>query len=369
MPQPPAYSRQANFTQWSIDNPSTPHQGVSIDAEFNAVKTTVDATLVNLAKIQRDDGAVANNSIGPDQLSNELVLGFRSVTNWATATAYVARDAVWVNGRTLYRCLVSHTSAASFATDLAANRWQVIADYAPIVASEATAVAAAATATSAANSATAALATFQGIYRGAFAGSPAGPHDPGDLYFDTIANEMRARNAGNSAWVSINAVVLGPARVTAADTTNDFLNPKLLVAGGLISKAVNNPGANETLTFTLDEASDAEIDAGANGTKVVTPRRAARIRGLPVSVQTANFNIVDGFEYIVDCTAGNVTATLPGSPATTFRGSIVKLGANRLTLARNGNKIMDLAEDLDVTARYDAFDIRWPGAGHGWLTV
>ena len=53
---------------------------------------------------------------------------WRAPTSWANATAYSAiapADAVSVDGST-YVCIVSHTSS-NFTTDLAANRWQLIA--------------------------------------------------------------------------------------------------------------------------------------------------------------------------------------------------------------------------------------------------
>lgn len=43
---------------------------------------------------------------------------------WVTATAYALGDVV-TNASLVYRCLVAHTSAALFATDLAANKWVV----------------------------------------------------------------------------------------------------------------------------------------------------------------------------------------------------------------------------------------------------
>ena len=46
---------------------------------------------------------------------------------WVTATSYAFMDAVIFNGST-YIAAVAHTSAAAFATDLAANRWLALSD-------------------------------------------------------------------------------------------------------------------------------------------------------------------------------------------------------------------------------------------------
>lgn len=124
MSQPTPYTRQFNFTNFQTSNPSDPLPGNQIDAELNAVKQTSDQTRVNLAKIQRDDGALANDSVGSDQLKPEVDFGFNVVEDWSVGVNYVVRDGVWFNG-SLYRCLIAHTSTV-FATDLAASRWQLI---------------------------------------------------------------------------------------------------------------------------------------------------------------------------------------------------------------------------------------------------
>ena len=53
MSQPSAYVRQANFTDWSEDHPTTPHEGVALDAEFNALVVSITGILSNLLLIQR----------------------------------------------------------------------------------------------------------------------------------------------------------------------------------------------------------------------------------------------------------------------------------------------------------------------------
>lgn len=128
MSQPPPYNRQASFANLQALNPSGQPPGNTMDAEFNAVKTTLDATLADLALIQNDDGTLANQSVGPAQLSSQLVLGFNAPTVWVTAHAYTASPASTVlQGTALYICLVSHTSGV-FATDLAAAKWLKVVD-------------------------------------------------------------------------------------------------------------------------------------------------------------------------------------------------------------------------------------------------
>lgn len=130
MSQPPAYNRQYDFTGFSAANPSDQQPGTQIDAEFNAVKTTIDAIRSNLALIQRDDGDLANGTVGVDQLAADVV-AFVSASSswvlrgsWATLTVYAVGDVVSQDGGT-YLAAVAHVSG-TFATDLAAGKWFTI---------------------------------------------------------------------------------------------------------------------------------------------------------------------------------------------------------------------------------------------------
>lgn len=125
--QPPQYTRQADFSDHTQNYPSVPQDGTDLDNEFNAVKVTLDALRTNIGLIQRDDGALANRSVGLDQLSPELLALLGSSDLWATSTAYSVGDTVFVeNG--VYECEIAHTSG-TFSTDLAAGKWSVVLDY------------------------------------------------------------------------------------------------------------------------------------------------------------------------------------------------------------------------------------------------
>lgn len=125
MSQPTPYTRQADFSDHSTNTPTTPHVGTDMDAEFDAVKNTLDETLTNLALIQRDDGLPANQIVTVASLSNAVVALLGSTMTgrgaWVTATAYAALDLVTESGNT-YLCMEAHTSG-TFATDLTAEKW------------------------------------------------------------------------------------------------------------------------------------------------------------------------------------------------------------------------------------------------------
>lgn len=125
--QPTPYTRQHNFTDWTQNYPDIPQDGGQMDDEYNAIKTTLDATLNNLALIQRDDGHLANASVGPDQLTSALAVTLGVAEAWATATSYAIGDLVLYQNA-VYQCAIAHTSG-TFAADLAAGKWTTIIDY------------------------------------------------------------------------------------------------------------------------------------------------------------------------------------------------------------------------------------------------
>ena len=63
MAQPTQYTRQYNFNDFQTTSPADPLPGVQVDNELNAAKTNLDGLNANIAKIQRDDGLLANQSV------------------------------------------------------------------------------------------------------------------------------------------------------------------------------------------------------------------------------------------------------------------------------------------------------------------
>lgn len=128
MSQPTPYERAFNFTNQQAVTPSAPLPADKVDLEYNLIKVSLDETQANMALLQRDDGAVRNQSIGYDQLKPELNgFGFNPPSEWLTATNYIARDTVF-HLSNFYSCVTSHISGV-FATDLAAGKWLLIADF------------------------------------------------------------------------------------------------------------------------------------------------------------------------------------------------------------------------------------------------
>lgn len=124
MAQPTPYDRQTSFKLFSVENPDTPHSGTDLDAEYNAVKVALDETQANLALIQRDDGRLANASVGREQLDSSITIGFESPLPWAQSTSYVAGVSTVFYNAIFYTCKTTHTSSSVFDS----SKWTLVAD-------------------------------------------------------------------------------------------------------------------------------------------------------------------------------------------------------------------------------------------------
>jgi hypothetical protein len=129
MAQPTAYNVTTDFSVYQASNPTDPLTGSDIDTEFNNIETTLDETLTNLALIQRDDGELANATVGQDQLKTEIYAGINPPAAWAASTAYSLRNSV-IDGTKWYYCNTAHTSQAALSDDAA--KWTEIIDFADL---------------------------------------------------------------------------------------------------------------------------------------------------------------------------------------------------------------------------------------------
>lgn len=132
MAQPTPYDRQFNFQNQQALTPDEPNPGAQLDNEYNSIKVTLDEILANLELIQRDDGALANQSVGRAQLHSSIQLGFGAPTVWENNTNYTADFDTVFHEAKFYTCVESHLSDPSpsgFANDLNAGYWEEIADF------------------------------------------------------------------------------------------------------------------------------------------------------------------------------------------------------------------------------------------------
>ncbi|RWD77485.1 hypothetical protein [Mesorhizobium sp.] len=131
MSQPQQYSRAFNFSNFQAQNPTSPLPANRLDEELGRVKVVLDQIRSVIKVIQRDDTALANTSVGYDQLKPELNgFGFNPPHAWAVSRNYVVRDTVFANSG-FFQCIVSHVSIV-FDDDFTAGKWELIADFSEI---------------------------------------------------------------------------------------------------------------------------------------------------------------------------------------------------------------------------------------------
>lgn len=86
------------------------------------------------------------------------------------------------------------------------------------------------------------------------------------------------------------------------------------------------------------------------------------------------FLATPGDDLFVDVTGGAVTVTLPAAPVILDQAISVthmagNIAANNITIARNGNPIMALAEDMTVNTTNASFELAFANASAGWRLV
>lgn len=119
------YDRQTSFALFSAENPTSQQSGADLDAEFNAVKLSLDDTQQNLAKIQDYDGALKRGSVGRAQFDSSVSIGFAAPSQWESGVLYTAQVNTVFHYSIFYIANTTHTSGVSFD----ASKWDEIADF------------------------------------------------------------------------------------------------------------------------------------------------------------------------------------------------------------------------------------------------
>ncbi len=195
MAQPQAYNRETDFTE--RDGDDTNHAG--INTELDAAALSINEIRDNLALIQRDDGTLANESVGAEQLSPDAFTALQgNIADSVAAAESAAASAV-----------ISATAAVEAAADAASAIGTV----------NAAAAASALNATSAAGSATgaaasAATATTQASAASASATAAADSAATATTQAGTAATS--ATNASNSATAAAGSASAAAGSATAA---------------------------------------------------------------------------------------------------------------------------------------------------------
>lgn len=365
MAQPTPYVPATNFSDHSSSQPSVPHDGTDLDAEFAAIRLTLDEVLANLALLQRDDGGLANGVVTSAALAGDLAIGFSPATNWVTATAYAVTDLVWQSG-VLYYCAVAHTSG-TFATDLSGGKWLVVLDLAS------------------------AIPAVTGIYAGSVIGPLTNAGSPytlteasmnGVLFFiDSSGGNVTINLPATSSLVdpdfcrarfvrldSSNLVTLvasGADTINSGSTFSIFPAPmchaEVFAGGGTIWLAVNLsvPLANSVTTDKILPATIADTDLASNAVTTakvtdgsITTAKVALTQANDVSSGSGTTTITMATTSYIKVTAtGNITIDI--TPAPSRPGGVVleavNFGAHTITWTGVDRWAGGSAPDLTVS--------------------
>lgn len=258
-PSKPSIGTSYTGVEQSIGDGSFP--GQEMDVDLVAFRDAIGEVIDFIKLFTRSDGKLANGLVTVESLAPSVLIGIDPPQPWATATSYSTTSTVFF-GSGLYLCIVAHTSGV-FATDVTAGRWQLLADFTPAAGalidsnnlSDLTDAALARAALGLGTMATLNTGTGSGQFR---------TNTQNEALFEQTANldtaaYTPATDYATAAQGAKADTAVQPARAVAAGTG--------LLGGGDLSA---------DRTISADIASQAEAEAGASSTKLMTPQRAAQ---------------------------------------------------------------------------------------------
>lgn len=201
-----------------------------------------------------------------------------------------------------------------------------------------------------------------------------GSGTPGSGAFTTLSASSTISGTGFSTYLASPPAIGGSAPAAGTFTTLTA-NTSFTLNGSTAKTSTSGTGLI-LATTTGAQTSGNCVQIDASGNHVATGSACAtggNTGGLAWGgVKTANFNATSGTAYAIDTiTAGAFTMTLPASPsdgdAIRFEDARSGLATNSLTVARNGNNIMNLAEDMTVATVNAASTLQWSSTLSTWI--
>lgn len=315
MAQPSSYNRAFNFSNYQSENPATPLPGAQVDLELSRIKAVIDQIRAVIASIQRDDLALANDTVGYDQLKSEISVGVNPPSTWLTLTNYVVRDAVFKDQK-FYICETSHVSG-TFSTDLAGGKWELIADF---TAAQAAALVtydngeSGLTATNmqdAMDELVASVNVTSVFSRSGAVVAAASDYDANQVDFDPTGLTHTDAADVQEALEDHDAAIAGRAASSHTHAQSDItdlesaLSAKVPTSRTVATAGLASGGGDLSAgrTITVTEASEEEAQAGTASTVVMTPRRVRD------QAATFGYGLVKAFAVV---TVSGTTPTLAG---------------------------------------------------------
>jgi len=199
----------------------------------------------------------------------------------------------------------------------------------------------------------------------------------GSSYITAISADALTNKTGAiSQWTNDSGYTTATGTVTPS-STDTFTNKS-----GAISQWTNDSSyvttstlASETVVGIIELATQAEVNTGTDAVRAVTPATLATspyyINPVMTAVKTTTYTAVANDLIPIDTSGGAWTLTLPASPSVDDRVYFFDYGqtfnTNNLTIARNGEEIMNLAEDLTADVQFYSGSLLYVNATQGWI--
>lgn len=151
---------------------------------------------------------------------------------------------------------------------------------------------------------------------------------------------------------------------------NDVSITSNLTVGGTTIKTVSGRVLVGTTTDDTVNKLQVNGDTKITGNLTVTGNISGSRNWL---IKTANYTAINGDAILADTSGGSWTLTLPATPAigqaVTLVDSKGSFSTNKLTIARNNEKIMGLTEDMTCSTNNISLELIYKNSTDGWRII
>lgn len=384
-PKPPQVSTSYTAKERELGDGSLP--GQELDVDFANFQGSIEDLIGFLRGFTRADGQLANGSVGAEQLSSDLAIGFEPPSPWETGVSYSPGETVFHQNK-FYMCEIAHTSS-DFQVDFDAGRWRLLADFTEELQDAIDAAnAAAASEAAAAGSAAAASAseTAAAGHASAAAGSETAAAGSASAAATSAGNAAASETAADGSAVA--AAASAAAAASSATTATDEAAAAALSASNAGASETNAADSEAKARKWAEEAEGVEVEPGEYSAyhwaqqaysyssfdpadyydKTASDSRfATAAQGVKAdeALPAAEAGILSGFRNKI--INGDLTGTIPGFPinqrnhATPLTPGIGVYGYDRWKGHADG--LEQICEGLEA----GEYTLTWTGGGNGRL--
>jgi hypothetical protein len=360
---PTQYTRVNNFVSDATNNPSITVAGIAtdLDAEYEAIRTSVNQTISRLNEIQRADGKLRSNVLDPTEYTaiTAAVSGATNAASSATAAASSAASAS--------TSATTATNRAAEATTAASN----VAGYVTTATQKATAAAASATA-AATSEANALSSSTNANTKATAAATSATSASNSATTASTKATEAAASAAGAASSASTASTKATEAAASAASVAGQATTATNAATSATSSAATATTRANNaadsavsaqnSATIATTKAAEAALSAlDANTAKTLAVTKAAEAVTTVATLNSANAatltNANNAAASATEAATSAMAASISRSAAATSATGAETSATNAATSATDANTAL-----ASVNLIFDTFDDRFLGS-------